>query len=238
MFDFILAYAAGLLTVLNPCVLPLLPLIAASAVARHPLGPVAMATGMAISFTVAGMGLFALTRATGLQQEDISFAVGWLMLGFGAILLIPQAQARFAAATGGLAGGSTQAISKFESKGLGGEAMAGGLLGLAWSPCIGPTLGAAIGLAAQGESLGYAGGIMALFSLGAATIMLGLAYGARSLIAQRREWLQKLSRHASKILGVGLVLVGLALIFHLDRVVEYWAVTTLPSQFIDFSVSI
>lgn len=238
MFDFVLAYAAGLLTLLNPCVLPLLPLIAASAVARNRYGPLAMAGGMAVSFTLAGIGLYQLTRVTGLQQEDISVAVGWVMLGFGLILLVPQAQAQFARISGSLAGGSTQVISKAEGKGLWGEALAGGLLGLAWSPCIGPTLGAAIGLAAQGESLAYAFGIMVLFSLGAATIMLALAYGTRSLIMKRRDALQKISKYASRILGVGLVFVGIALIFHLDRVVEYWAVTTLPAQLIDFSVSI
>lgn len=238
MFDFVLAYTAGLLTLLNPCVLPLLPLIAASAVARNRFGPLAMAGGMAVSFTLAGIGLYQLTRLTGLQQEDISVAVGWVMLGFGLILLVPQAQAQFARVSGALAGGSSQAIAKAEGKGLWGEAAAGGLLGLAWSPCIGPTLGAAIGLAAQGESLGYAFGIMVLFSLGAATIMLALAYGTRSLIMKRRDALQKISKYASRILGVGLVLVGIALIFHLDRIIEYWAVTTLPAQLIDFSVSI
>ncbi len=150
MLDIFLAYGAGLLTLINPCVLPLLPLIAAGAVARHPLGPVAMAAGMALSFTFIGMLVFWLTRAVGLQQEDISFFTGVLMIGFGAVLLIPRAQERFATVAGGVAGGSTAAISKVETKGLGGEMLAGGMLGLAWSPCIGPTLGAAIGFAAQG----------------------------------------------------------------------------------------
>ena len=83
VFDLIVAYAAGLLTLLNPCVLPLLPLIAAGSVARHPLGPLAMAGGLAISFTLAGISIFAITRATGLAQEDITVAAGWIMVGFG-----------------------------------------------------------------------------------------------------------------------------------------------------------
>ena len=90
MLELLFAYAAGLLTLLNPCVLPLLPLIAAGAVARHPLGPLAMAAGMAVSFTLAGMGAFALTRATGLLQEDITLAAGWVMILFGLVNSFPR----------------------------------------------------------------------------------------------------------------------------------------------------
>jgi sulfate adenylyltransferase subunit 1 len=52
------------------------------------------------------MLVFWLTRAVGLQQEDISFFTGILMIGFGAILLIPKAQERFATAAGNVAGGT------------------------------------------------------------------------------------------------------------------------------------
>jgi cytochrome c-type biogenesis protein len=91
MLDALLAYAAGLLTLINPCVLPLIPLIAASAVARHPAAPAAMAAGMAVSFTLAGLGVFALTRALGLPVDAVTAAAGWLMIAFGLVLLVPQA---------------------------------------------------------------------------------------------------------------------------------------------------
>lgn len=238
MLDFIFAYGAGLLTLINPCVLPLLPLIAAGAVARHPLGPLAMALGMGASFTAAGMLVFWLTRAVGLQQEDISYFTGWLMLGFGLILIVPAATAQFSRMAGAVAGGSSQVIVGVESKGLGGEALAGALLGLAWSPCIGPTLGAAIGFAAQGENLIYAFGIMLFFSAGAATIMLVLAYGARQLITGRKQALSHIAPYAKTILGVGLVVVGIAMIFHLDRLAEGWALQNLPAWLTDLSVSL
>lgn len=238
LLDFVFAYGAGLLTLINPCVLPLLPLIAAGAVARHPLGPVAMAVGMAVSFTVAGMGIFWLTRAVGLQQEDISFFTGLLMIGFGLVMVIPQGQMQFARMAGALAGGGNRLMDQVENKGLFGQALAGGLLGLAWSPCIGPTLGAAIGFAAQGENLAYALMIMVVFSLGAGTVMLGLAYGARSLIASRRDWLRGISEHAKTILGIGLLVVGIGIVFHFDRIAEGWAVENLPYWLVDLSVSL
>jgi cytochrome c biogenesis protein CcdA len=238
VLDFVFAYAAGLLTLINPCVLPLLPLIAAGAVARHPLGPVAMAGGLAASFTVAGVGIYALTRATGIAQEDISVAAGWVMVAFGGVLLIPQAQEGFARLAGAVAGGGSKMIGQVEGQGLWGEAAAGGLMGLAWSPCIGPTLGAAIGLAAQGESLIYAFFIMLLFSAGSATVILALAYGARSLVASRRDLLVRIAPYARRVLGIGLIVVGLAIVFHLDQVAEGWALDNLPYWFTDLSVSL
>ena len=238
MLDLLLAYVAGLLTLINPCVLPLLPLIAAGSVSRHPMGPLAMAGGMAASFTLAGISIFALTRATGIAQEDITVGAGWVMVAFGLVQLVPQAQAGFSRLAGAAAGGGTQMINRVEGRGLGGELLAGGLLGVAWSPCIGPTLGAAIGLAAQGESLGYAFAIMMLFSAGAATIMLLLAYGTRSLIASRRALLSQITPYARPVLGVGLVVVGLAIVFHIDRLLEGWALAMLPAWFADLSVSL
>jgi cytochrome c biogenesis protein CcdA len=218
--------------------LPLLPLIAAGAIARHPLGPVAMAAGLAASFTIAGLGIYALTRATGIAQEDVSFAAGWVMVGFGAILLIPQAQEGFARLAGAAAGGGSRMIGKVEGNGLGGEFAAGALMGLAWSPCIGPTLGAAIGLAAQGENLIFASLIMVMFSAGSATIILALGYGARGLISSRRDLLARIAPFAHRILGVGLVIVGLAIVFRLDQLAEGWVLDTLPYWFTDLSVSI
>jgi cytochrome c-type biogenesis protein len=238
MLDAVLAYGAGLLTLINPCVLPLIPLIAASAVARHPAAPLAMAAGMAISFALAGLGAFALTRALGLPPDAVTAAAGWLMIAFGLVLLVPRAQFGFARFAGAAAGGGTRLMGQVEGRGLAGEAAAGALLGLAWSPCIGPTLGAAIGLAAQGENLAYAGMIMVMFALGAATIVLALAYGARSALASRRTLLQRIAPHARSALGVGLVLVGLAIVFHVDRMLEAWAVAVLPGWLVDLSVSL
>lgn len=52
--DVILAYLAGLLTLINPCVLPVLPIVLATALQAHRLGPVALAGGMSLAFV--GLG--------------------------------------------------------------------------------------------------------------------------------------------------------------------------------------
>lgn len=238
MLDFVLAYAAGLLTLLNPCVLPLIPLIAAGAVSRHPLGPLALVCGMAASFVVAGLGAFAAARALGIAQSDINTAAGVLMVGFGLVLMLRPAEAAFSRLVGAAAGGGTRLVTAAEGRGLAGEALAGALLGLAWSPCIGPTLGAAIGFAAQGENLGYAGLVMAGFAAGAGTVFLALAYGARAALTSRRDLLSRLMPYAKPILGAGLIAIGLAVVFHLDRAAEAFVLNTLPAWFTELSVSI
>ncbi len=237
MAELAFAYIAGLITLINPCVVPLLPIVLAGSIGRNPLGPLAMAAGLAVSFTVFGFVAYAFAQGLGLQQEDIARGGALVMVGFGAVLLVPQAQAAFSRAAAGLAGGGNRAIDAVEDRGLAGQAAGGALLGLVWSPCIGPTLGGAIALASQGESLGRAFAVMAAFSAGAGTIVLGLAYGAREIVARRQATLMRISKYAKPVMGVALIAVGLGIWFHFDRVIESWAVQTLPAWFTDLSVS-
>ena len=64
--DLILAYLAGLLTLLNPCVLPVLPIVLQSAFQQDRRAPLALAAGMSLSFVALGLGLSALGPALGL----------------------------------------------------------------------------------------------------------------------------------------------------------------------------
>ena len=101
--DLLFAYLAGLLTLINPCVLPILPIVLASAVQVSRAGPLALAAGLSLSFVVLGVGVAAFGRALGLTPEVIAQAGAWLMVGFGVMLLVPRAASGLALATGGLA---------------------------------------------------------------------------------------------------------------------------------------
>ncbi len=116
--------------------------------------------------------------------------------------------------------------------------MGGALLGAVWSPCVGPTLGGAISLASQGESLLWAGAIMVAFALGVSTIILALAYGARSALQKRQALMRRIVEKARSILGVVFVAVGLMILFRLHHVIEAWALDVLPYWLTDFSVSL
>ena len=87
---FFWAYLAGVLTLINPCVLPLLPIILASAFARSRLGPLALAAGLVVSFTVLGVAVTAFGHLIGLDVDRMNRIAAVLMILFGLILLIPQ----------------------------------------------------------------------------------------------------------------------------------------------------
>ncbi|NKB26282.1 MAG: cytochrome c biogenesis protein CcdA [Rhodobacteraceae bacterium] len=236
--ELILGYAAGLLTLINPCVLPILPIVLATALQASRHGPLAIAAGMSLSFVVLGLGVTVVGYSLGITEETIAQAGAVLMVGFGLILLVPRFSAGFATATAGFSGRADSQIDDLEQGGMRGQFLAGVLLGAVWSPCIGPTLGGAISLASQGESIGWAAAIMMSFALGVSTIIIALGYGARSVILRRQATMRAIAGKARPIMGAVFVLVGLGILFKVHHLAEAWAVQNLPAWLIDLSVSI
>ena len=238
MFDLTLAYAAGLLTLINPCVLPVLPIVLASALQAGRWGPAALAAGMAAAFVSLGFGVAAAGRSLGLTEDTVIRAASLLMVGFGLTMLVPAMGARFGAATAGVAAQADAGLDRVDRSSLSGQFAGGALLGAVWSPCLGPTLGSAIALASQGIDLGRAFAIMAAFAAGVATLVLGLGYGARGLLARHRGAAQALALRARPILGAVFLTVGTAIFFQAHHRLEAWALDVLPPWLIDLSVSL
>lgn len=236
--ELILGYVAGLLTLINPCVLPVLPIVLAGALQASPLGPVALAAGMSLSFVVLGITVSAFGFALGLTEDVIAQAGAVLMIGFGLILLVPRFSMVFSTATAGLAGGADARIDRIETTGLQGQFTGGLLLGAVWSPCIGPTLGGAIALAAQGETLLWAGAIMTAFAMGVSTLILTLGYGARAALQRRQALMRRIAQKSRPFMGAVFVTVGLALFFRLHHLLDAWLLGVLPAWFVDLSVSL
>lgn len=236
--ELVFSYLAGLLTLINPCVLPVLPIILASSLHQDRRAPVALAAGLSLSFVALGLGVTAIGPALGVDSDSVSQVAALVMVAFGLVMLVPAFSRQFATATAGLAARADAQIDQTSASGLGGQFVSGTLLGAVWSPCIGPTLGAAIALASTGESLGRAGAIMLAFALGVSTLILGLAYGTKSALRRRQTWLRALAERSKPIMGVVFILVGTALWFRLHHVAEAWLINTLPAWLIDLSVSL
>jgi len=230
------ATLAGMLTLINPCVLPLLPIILASSLQQGRGGPLALAGGLVLSFVLIGTGVTAFGHLIGLDTDAVNRIAAGLMIAFGAVLLCPPLQARLATAAGPLAGAADRQLAGHRGEGIAGQFGIGLLLGAVWSPCVGPTLGGAIGLAASGEGLLQAALTMTAFGIGVASVLLALSYGSRELIARRRARLQSLSPYAKPVMGVVLVLVGLALWFKLHYYAEAWLLDRMPVWLQDLSV--
>ena len=148
--ELVFAYLAGLLTLINPCVLPVLPIVLATALQASRHGPLAIAAGLSLSFVVLGMLVTTFGHSIGLDADTLAQAGAVLMIGFGLILLIPRFSAAFSTATAGVAAKADTQLDNVDRSTLRGQFIGGLLLGAVWSPCVGPTLGGAIALASQG----------------------------------------------------------------------------------------
>lgn len=238
MMQIIFGYIAGLLTLINPCVLPVLPIVLAAAVQGDRRGPLYLCAGMSLSFVALGLGLAQLGPSLGVYPETVERGAALVMVGFGLVLLVPMLNARFAHATAGLANRADMQLGQLNQASPARMLLGGALLGAVWSPCIGPTLGGAIALAARGDNLVQAGGIMLAFALGVSSVLLALAYGAQAQIAKRRNAMMALALRAKPIMGAAFVLIGTAIWFRLHIALENWALDTLPHWFSDLSIMI
>jgi len=234
--ELIFAYLAGLLTLINPCVLPVLPIVLISALNASRYGPVALAAGMSFTFIVFGVLVTAFGSSIGLTQDRLAQIGALLMIAFGTLLIVPMFAKRFELATAGIASGADAQMNNVDTGSLRGQFIGGLLLGTVWSPCIGPTLGGAIALASQGENLGYVALIMAFFALGVSTFTIGLGMGARESIRARAQAFRGLAERSKPIIGAAFITIGLMLFFQIHHIIEGWLLNIMPIWLQDLSV--
>ena len=233
----IFAYIAGLLTLINPCVLPVLPIILGSAINENKFAPIALAAGMSVSFVIFGLTVATIGHSIGLTEALLADIGATVMLGFGIVLVTPMFSRRFELAFAGFAGSANQTMNSVNLNGMKGQFLGGTLLGAVWSPCIGPTLGGAIALASQGQNLIWSGTIMVFFALGVSTVIIGLGIGANSTLRKRTQLLSGLAEKSKLIMGSIFIVVGLMILFKIHYVIEERLLEILPIWLQDFSVS-
>ena len=230
-----LAFAAGMLTILSPCVLPLAPIVVASARARDPRGPIALGLGLAATFGVVG-GVLA---SFGVEFGDWDWArtaSAIIMIAIGAALLAPPIGEAIERRLG-FAGRAADVLGKrLPNAGLAGQAAAGVVLAFAWAPCAGPILGAALLLAAKGGSVAAAMATMSAYALGAAGALIAVGYAAGRLAAKARfAWAGAGGRIA---LGAAFVVIGAAVLTGFDHRIEAVLVAAMPNWLTAFAASL
>lgn len=234
----VLAFGAGALTILSPCVLPLVPIVLSSAAQRHRFGPLALATGLVASFTIVGFLVATLGVSSGFDSENIRIFGAMMLVAAGIFLLSSHAQALATRIVSPLAAWGNARQDGLERFGLAGQAGIGALLGIVWSPCVGPTLGAATVLAAQGENLGEVALVMLTFGMGIATVLLLLATLTRSALSRWRGRMMTTGKTGKYVLGGLLILVGVLIATGIDRVIEGVLVTASPDWLTDLTTII
>jgi len=223
------AFLAGIFSTLSPCVLPLLPIILVTAVSEHRLGPLALASGLALSFVAVGMFIATIGYGIGLDAGFFRIIAATMLVALGVILLVPQLQTQIAAAASPISGWTEERFGGIETAGLSGQFALGLLLGAVWSPCVGPTLGAASVLAAQGEDLAQVALVMLAFGLGAALPLLLLGLLSRDTLMRWRGRLLDAGKNGKLALGGLLVGVGVMILSGLDKHIEAALVEASPA---------
>jgi len=229
MATLVLAFFAGVLSILSPCVLPLLPIVLGAALSEHRLGPVALAIGLAVSFTLLGLLIATVGFAAGIDASMLRVAAAIVMIALGFVLILPPLQLRIAAAGGPVANWTEQNFGGFSTSGLGGQFCVGLLLGAVWSPCVGPTLGAASLLAAQGRDLWHVAVTMAAFGLGAGLPLALPGLGSRAWLLRVREFMHRAGKHGKTALGILFVVLGVAIVSGFDKRFETVLVDLSPA---------
>ena len=233
-----IGFAAGSLSVLSPCVLPLLPILIGTAASAHRRGPLALAAGLTLSFAVIGVLLASAGARLGLDQAVFRNIAALALLGFGVLLLSTGMQERFAVAASGASSVGQGMLSRLTLDGLSGQFVLGLLLGVVWSPCVGPTLGATITLASQGQQLAQVMLVMALFGLGAGLPLVILGSLSREAMLRMRGKLLAAGQQGKKVLGAVMLLIGIFILTGLDKKFETWVLDVAPAWLTQLGTSL
>ncbi|WP_443478272.1 cytochrome c biogenesis protein DipZ [Novosphingobium aerophilum] len=213
MILFVLSYLGGVLTIISPCILPVLPFVFARADQPFLRSGLPMLIGMAVTFagvaTLAAVGGGWAVQANGLGRI-VALAVLAL---FGLLLLFPSLAdratrplvamgARLSRSAEGDVGGSSATFSA--------SLLLGVATGLLWAPCAGPVLGLVLTGAALNGASTHTSLLLLAYALGAATsLALALLVGGKVFAAMKRSI--GLGNGVRRVLGVA-VLAGVATI--------------------------
>jgi cytochrome c-type biogenesis protein len=237
MTGLVLAFAAGLLSILSPCVLPLVPIVLGAAVSAHRLGALALAAGLAFSFTVLGLLLAVAGFGLGIDAGLFRFVAAAIMIVFGVVLVVPTWQAQLAVAGGPVSSWADRRFGGFAASGLAGQFAIGLLLGAVWSPCVGPTLGAASLLASEGRDLPQVALTMTVFGIGAGLPLVALGLLSRATLMRARSRLMSAGKFGKALLGAAFIAIGAAILSGLDKSIEAMLVDLSPQWLTQLTTS-
>ena len=204
------AFLSGIITILSPCILPVVPIIMSGSVGgkRKPLGII---TGFTTAFTAFTLTLSALIRALNVPPDSLRIVSVILLAVFGLVMAVPRFQQLFETAASRL---SVRTKSR-NGNGFTGGVLVGAGLGLVWTPCVGPIMASVISLAVSSSVNGGAVLITLAYSAGTALPMLGIMFGGRRLLKRITGDLN--TAVLQRVFGIIMIAAALSIGFGLDR---------------------
>ncbi|MBS0616269.1 MAG: cytochrome c biogenesis protein DipZ [Verrucomicrobia bacterium] len=231
-------FLAGVFTALSPCILPILPAILASSVGQGKLRPLGTILGLVGSFSFFTLALSWVVHVTGLSPEILRyFAIAFIFF-FGLVMLWPRLSNWFAKTAAPIANLGQKIQGTKARPGFWGGIFFGIALGLLWTPCAGPILGAITTLVATG-SITFKAVLMTLaYSVGAGIPLFIFAYGGAKLV-ETSHFLSSHSERIRQFFGVLMIAFALILTFHWEMLInekisraipEFLTEKNLPSE--------
>ncbi len=205
------AFLAGIVTILSPCILPVLPIILSGSISGGKWRPLGVVLGFVSSFTFFAVFAFGLSQLLGFSTEFLRTLSVLLLFLFGLSLFFEKVQfyiesivSRWMPSSG----------ARYE--GFWGGIVLGLSLGFIWTPCVGPILASVLTLAATQQVSYQLVAIAASYSLGSALPMLAISYGGKRILHVLPLFRSK-SLFIQKVFGVIICLMAILIHFNIDR---------------------
>lgn len=221
------AFLAGVVTILSPCILPILPIILSSTIGGHESGksrPIGVIIGFIASFTFFTLFLSSIVKLIGIPADSLRFFSIIIIAGFGFSFLIPQFQALLEKLFSKL---SNLAPRGNTNPNFFSGILVGFSLGLLWTPCVGPILASVISLAITGTITFNAFLITLAYSIGTAIPMFIVMIGGQNLL-RRVPWLLANSSNIQKAFGIIMILTALGIFLNFDRKFQTFILDKFP----------
>lgn len=232
------AFVSGVITILSPCILPVLPIVLSGGVGGGRARPFGVLVGFIVSFTVFTLALSAIVQALGIPVDTMRIVAVVLIVLFGLVMLVPFLRDRFeiiasriarrGSKPGPGAAGASAAPPAGGWAGFGSGIVVGLSLGLIWTPCVGPIMASVISLALTQHVDGGSVFITLAYTLGTSIPMLGVMLGGRALLNR----VPAFTRNAARIqqgFGVLMIVVGVAIGLGWDRRFQAAVLAAFPS---------
>src|SRR3990172_8582158 len=216
-----IVFIAGVVTIMKPCCLPLVPVIFSGS-GGHRFRPLAIVTGLTISFTTMGVLVSAFGATFAEYTSYLRNIAILFIISMGLVLFDEDVNMEFMKISGSITQNLRQIgfLNRFSSRmpegSLTGGFFLGMSLGVLWIPCVGPILGAVLALVASIGNITYGAWMLFVYSVGMSLPMLSIAYYGKK-VTNRYKWFMRNGEVLKKLAGLVLIIVGVMLLFNIDK---------------------
>ncbi|MBN2619373.1 MAG: redoxin domain-containing protein, partial [Spirochaetales bacterium] len=217
------AFLSGIITILSPCILPVLPIVLSGSIGgkSKPLGVI---TGFIGSFSLFTLVLSTIVQLFKIDSQILRIFALVVIIAFGLTLIIPVLKHYFEIGISKL----VKTNGKKQKKGFAGGIMLGASLGLIWTPCVGPIMASVISLAVSQQVDGGSVIIVLAYSIGTSIPLFGIMLGGQKMLTSL-PWLKNNSEKVQRFFGVVMILVGISIGLGLDRQFQSSILNAFPN---------